>query len=335
VVLSLLVATMPSLAVFADTEGTSSGSFVIGGTAPVVNDFETYSDAECTSAVDDFTPQVTYYAKVGVSDANTVNDIQVVTVKMYYNANVVAYADESTISEGHTQTAAIMTWTKATGEWKIDAGSGPPPTSWAIVQESCKLPESTSATTGEWVFAFKVGKVASESLGSAGWMLHARVLDGTSRTAFLYSSAKQVFWYGEINVKTTNVNFGIVTPGTGFADNVNEVNTISLKMISNGEFYGNGRVSDEWTGSNSANVAAYDEDGFCANANEFSLMTWGVDDFSKAKLIPLSGTNLMLNDPTGEAGVEKTGITAWLKLSDVFIPDTYSGTVYYSIVPKI
>ena len=42
VALSLLVATMPSLAVFADTQG-QFGSFIIG--ARPVTDFETYSNA--------------------------------------------------------------------------------------------------------------------------------------------------------------------------------------------------------------------------------------------------------------------------------------------------
>jgi hypothetical protein len=41
-VLSLLVVGMPSVAVFASEEGSSSGSFTVGGEVPQVIAFETY-----------------------------------------------------------------------------------------------------------------------------------------------------------------------------------------------------------------------------------------------------------------------------------------------------
>jgi hypothetical protein len=57
----------------------------------------------CTTAASDFTPQLTYYAKVTVSDANTLNDIQVVKVKIYYDDDVSSAIDESTIVAGAAQ----------------------------------------------------------------------------------------------------------------------------------------------------------------------------------------------------------------------------------------
>lgn len=333
VALLLLVATMPSLAVFAAETGTSFGSFTVGGEAPQITDFQTYSNATCTTVATNFTPQVTYYAKVTVDDANNLSDILEVKVKIYYDADTSSPANEADISQGMTQTAAIMTWTRTTGTglWTIDAGT---PTTWAIIPTSCALPESMDATTGDWIFAFKVGKVATESLGTAGWELHARVTDGTFYTHGSYLRGKQVLWYGQMTVNTDNVDFGVVNLGTGFGADVNKVTGISVTMISNGDFAGNGAVSEMWNGSNPDNIAIYDETGVCANANEFSLMTWGVDDFSKAVLITLDGANVMNNDQTSEDGLERDTITAWLKLSNTFPNDTYTGTVFYKIVNR-
>jgi hypothetical protein len=212
----------------------------------------------------DFTPQLTYYAKVTVSDANTLNDIQVVEVKVYYDDDVSSAIDEATIVAGNAQTAAILTWTKATGLWAIDAGT---PTTWTIESASCVLP-TMGDTTGDWIFAFKVGKVATESLGDAGWDLPARGTDGTFYTHGTYLRTKQVLWYGQITVNTANIDFGTVNVNSGFADNVNEVTGISATMISNGDST-KWKILTTWSGV--THNADFDETGVCDNAMSFRL----------------------------------------------------------------
>jgi hypothetical protein len=317
-VLSLLLAVMPSLAVFAAESGSSSGSFTVGGDVPQVNAFQTYSDADCLTTANEFTPQLTYYAKVTVTDANTLNDIQVVTVKIYYDEDTATPLDESTIVAGAAQTAAILTWTKATGLWTIDAGT---PTTWAIVSGSCVTP-TMGDTTGDWIFAFKVGKVATESVGDAGWEMHARVTDGTFYTHGMYRLGKHVLWYGQITVSTANINFGIVNTNTGFADNVNEVTGITLTTISNGDFWGQAKSSATWAGVTYS--ADFDQTGACSNPNEFSLKVWCDDTFGSAVQITLAGANITTMTQTTETGMERTEITLWLRIAAVFPIDTYS-----------
>jgi hypothetical protein len=329
-VLSLLIAVMPSLAVFAAESGSSSGSFTVGGEVPHIDAFQTYSDADCLTQANDFTPQLTYYAKVTVSDANTLNDIQVVTVKIFYDDDTATPIDESTIVAGDAQTAAILTWTKTTGLWTIDAGT---PTTWAIVSGSCVTP-TMGDTTGDWIFAFKVGKVATESVGDAGWGMHARVTDGTFYTHGLYLTGKQVLWYGQITVSTANIDFGTVNVNTGFADNVNEVTGITLTTISNGDFWGQAKSSATWHGANPLNSADFDDTGACANPNEFSLKVWCDDTFGSAVQVTIAGANITTMTQTTETGMQRTEITLWLKIASVFPIDTYSGTVYFMVANR-
>lgn len=263
-----------------------------------------------------------------VSDANTLNDIQVVTVKIYYDDDTSSAIDEATIVAGAAQTAAILTWTKATGLWTIDAGT---PTTWAIESASCVVP-TMGDTTGDWIFAFKVGKVATESLGTAGWDMHARVTDGTFYTHGTYLLGKQVLWYGQITVNTANVDFGTVNVNTGFTDNINEVTGISTTLISNGDYYGNVKSSATWTGV--TYNADFDETGVCANPNEFSMMVWCEDVFGSAVQVTLAGTNVVSMTQTTETGIERATITLWLKIASVFPIDTYSGTIFFTVVNR-
>jgi len=314
--------------VFASTQGTTQGSFNIGSENPNVDAFQVYSDSDLTTVANDLTPQVTYYAKITVTDPNTLNDIQTVKVKMFYDADGTDPV-ESTVTEGNTQTAAIFTWTKATGLWTLDAGTG---TTWAIVSASSVTPTMT-ATTGDWVLAFRVGKVATESVGDANWDLHARVTDGTYLSHSLYQKDKQVLWFGQTNVNTGTVDFGEVEPGTGFADDVNKVGAVQVTCISNGEYTGSMRSAATWTGTGAEGyVADYDSTGACSNPNEFSLKAFRVDDFANAVQIGTTNTVVSPGAPqTTEAGDVHSDITFWLKVASVFQIDVYEGSIHFVI----
>ena len=326
VVAALALGLVPaSLAMAAET-GTSSGSFSVGGTAPHIDAFETYSDAACTLVANSLTPQVIYYAKISVSDANTLDDIQEIKVKSYYDATQ-ADADESTIVAGAAQTAAIFTWTKA-GGWTIAAGA---PTTWTVETASSVNPTMT-ATTGDWIMAFKVGKVATEPVGVANWDFHAKVTDGTFLAHGIYLRGKLVLWYGQITVNTANIDFGTVNVATGFADNVNEVSSISVLCHSNGDFYGQVKSSATWRGS--ANNATLDSTGACANANEFSLKVYYNDTFASATQVDTTGVNVAPQSQTTEAGLLHDTLTLWLKLGAVFPIDAYSGSITFMIANR-
>ncbi len=327
IVLALALVCLPSTAVFAADSGSTSGSFSVGGVAPNISNLQVYSDAACTLVAAALTPQVIYYIKVTVSDANTLNNINQVKVKIFYDVGA-THPDESTITAGNEQTAAIFTWTKVGNVWAKDAGAG---ASWTIVSASSVTPTMT-ASSGDWIFAIKIGKTATESIAPNVWDLHARATDSGNLTFGYYLWGKTVSWYGEAQVLTANVNFGAVALGSGFAADVNKVTGISSIFISNGDYSAMVKSSATWTGS--ANIATLDPNGNCVNASEFALKLYIADIYGSALLLDTVGVKITDGTQTLETGHSVTTTTAWLKIASVFPVDVYSGTTTYTIINR-
>jgi hypothetical protein len=326
--LALLVGLVPAAAAFAAESGGAAGSFSIGGVAPNVSDCQVYSDAGLTMVATALTPQVIYYVKVTVSDANTLNDVKEVKVKLFYDVGA-AHPNESTITAGNEQTAGIFTWTKAGNVWAVDAGSG---ATWAAISGSSVTPTLT-ASSGDWVFAIKVGKTATESIAPNVWDLHARATDNSDLTTGFYLWGKSVLWYGEIIVNTPNINFGSVVLGSGFAADVNKVTNINSTYISNGDYATQRKSSATWTGS--SNTATLDPNGNCVNAGQFALKTWYADSYGSALLMDTVGVTIRTTGTqTLETGHVTAGGTYWLKVASVFPVDVYSGTIYLMLVNR-
>ncbi|MBN1191821.1 MAG: hypothetical protein JXA46_18865 [Dehalococcoidales bacterium] len=323
----LVFVLVPSTVAQAAESGSSSGSFSVGGVAPNVTALEVYSNSACTTVAAAMTPQVIYYVKVSVTDANTLDDIKEVKLKIFYDPNA-THPDESTIAAGHEQTAAIFTWTKIGNAWAVDAGAG---TSWAAVSASSVVPTMTESS-GDWIFAVKLGKVATESMSPNVWDLHARATDDADYTAGRYLWDKSVVWYGEVQINTANINFGEVELGSGFAADVNKVTGISAHFIANGDYASNVRSSATWTGT--GNIATLDPNGNCVNAGEFAIKAYHADIYGSAYLINTTGVNCRDGAQTLETGDSISTGTFWLKIATVFPTDVYSGTITFTIVNR-
>ena len=328
IILTLVVALLGMLpqVAYAAEEGTSTGSFTITNQAPSVSVVEIYTDPGLTGTTSSLTPQVMYFTKITVSDANTLNDIEQIKLKILYDSDNSTPLDESTVTAGSNNSSAIITWTKNVG-YAIDAGAG---TSWSVVSANSTLPTMTGSS-GDFVIAFRVGKVAAESLSPAVWDFHARATDNASATSGLYNYNKQVLWYGQITVNTGSVSFGSVTPGTGFADNVNEYSTISTTWIANGNFDEKVKSTANWTGVSTN--ATLDATGGTTSPNQFALKAWNSDTFASSVLVDTTGVVIYPTPhaQTAETGDTNTANTLWLKLASIFQIDTYSGTITYII----
>ncbi len=327
IILALALGVLPATGVFASETGTTSGSFSVGAVAPSVTGLQVYSDAGLTTVASALTPQVLYYAKVTVSDANTLNSIKQMKLKMFYDVGA-THPDEATIAAGVAETAAIFTWTKAGNTWAVDAGASP---SWAIVSGSSVLPTMT-ASSGDWIFAIKVGKVATESLGANVWDLHARATDNANLTSGYYLWGKTVLWYGEVQVNTANVNFGAVALGSGFGSAVNQVTNVSATFICNGDYSEQLKSSATWTGT--SNNATLDPNGNTVNGGEFALKAWPTAVFGSAQLLNATGVNMHDDTQTSETGDVYSTYTLWLKIASVFPVDVYSGTITFVIINR-
>jgi hypothetical protein len=305
--------------VMAAVNQTATGSFTVGNSAPDVSAVELYSDLVMSEVASDMTPQTEYYLKVNVIDANGVNNIASVKAKIYYDS-AGSNPNETGFTTGNNQTCAILTW-NTTG-WFIDAGAG---TSWGLISGNCSKP--STGTGGDWKFAFKPGKVATET--TAGWDLHGRGTDNSSATDGMYCYNKTMNWYGEITLNTATINFGNVTPGTDFT--VNNVTNINATYIANGAYDEQVSASQNWTsasGNATLNTTA------SPGAGEFSLKADDTTNLTSAVNVTASPTYATIDDTgtqTVEAGDTVNTNTQWLKLGTLFTEATYTGTIYYRI----
>ncbi|HJX12920.1 MAG TPA: hypothetical protein VJ377_05265 [Dehalococcoidales bacterium] len=322
--LALLVSLAPAVMA---AEDTVSGSFTPANVTPTVSAVEIYSDAALTSVANSLTPQVMYFIKVTAADGNTIEDIDQIDVELFYDA---AGADPAAPGAPNAQTAANITWDKDGGgsEWVISAGS---PTSWAITSANCSIPGAMTASSGDWVFAVTLGKVATESVGAADWDLYARANDaGGSGEA--YTRDKEVLWYGEI-ATSASADFGSVAVGSGFADNTNEVTGISVNYITNGDYDQQVKSGATWAGA--TYTGNYDATGATGSSQQFSLNAYISDTFASRVQVDTTGASI---DATGtitsETGNTVANNTLWLRVASVFAIDTYSGTITYIIADR-
>ena len=269
-----------------------TGSFTTANVVPDVIVMEIYSDAGLTIFANSLTPQVMYYIRVTAGDPNTIDDIDEIEVQVFYDATG---SDPVAPGVANTQTAAIFLRDKDGGgsEWTVSAGAG---TSWAITSGNCTKPSGMTASSGDWVFAITPGKVATESPGSDNWDMYAKASDDALNDT-IYTRDKEMLWYGETSTSATAA-FGSVTPGTGFADDTNEVGSISVTYTSNGDYDQQVKVASSWVGSSL--TATYDATGTI----------------------------------TGETGNTVSSNTLWLKVANTFGVDTYNGNITYIIAHR-
>ncbi len=309
--------------VMAQAGGEAAGSFTVGNVPPSVQAVELYTYPNLTDAVTAMTPQVEYYLKVSIHDGNGVNNIANVTAKVYFDS-AGNNPDESGFTTGNTQTFANLTWN--TSGWSIDAGAG---TSWAINSSACDKP--TTGTTGDWKFAFKPGKVATEST-VGDWDIHGRGTDNASDTDGMYCYNKTMNWYGEINLTTTTIGFGTVSPGSDFNATGNNQTDISATYIANGDYDEKVAASSLWTGPPNATLNVTEG---TLGANEFALKADNTTTLANAVLVAASPTYATIDNTgtqTTESGDTVNTNTQWIKLAASFTEATYNGTLYYQIV---
>jgi len=325
IMVALVLALMPAVAL-ADTGGTSSGQFQVGNSDPANVSVELWTTGGTPATTTSMTPQVEYNAKVYVEDANSLDDLNTVTVRVFYDSNG-TYASGDETGAANTQTLAILTWTNATpNTWTADPSAS---TTWTIEDGSCVEPTLTG-TSGTFEFHFKPGKVATETAGSDKWHLYASADDGGGTPSTDTDENKTMNWFGEITVNTASVDWGILSAGDDFGDTTKETG-ISVTYLSNGAYDEQIASSSQWTGS--SHNADLETTGSPAE-NEFSLKAYDADTLVSAVLIDASPTYTTIDDTgtlTGESGDTVATNTLWLKLGAPFASDTYSGTIYYQI----
>jgi len=325
----LAVALLIPTTVFAGDEGTSSGSFTLSNIGPEVTAVALWDTAVTPAAATAMDPQVEFNVKVTVTDNNTLDDLSTITVTIFYDAGG-AYLVGDVPVAGHTQTAAILTWTNlAIDTWEIDANSGAG--TWSIVSANCALPaDLTAVSSGTFEFHFIPGKVATETITPDKWHIYAEADDGTIDTHALAQEGRTMDWYGEITAVSANVGFGTVALGSAETPST----AVSATYIANGAYDEQVKASSPWTGGTTPVTALTlnitgnpGEAQFSLDADDDATIIGAVQVLS-ASYTPIDITGTI----TEEAG-DTVSNNLWLSLGSSGIPDQlYTGTIYYKIL---
>ena len=330
----ILLAAVGAPSALADKQGTLSGQFSLANTAPSITSLDIVP-AGGGAPVTSLTPGASYLARLSLSDANTLDDLEVIRVALSFDggdADPSADPGES----GDTHTRACLRWTKAGDAWTISPSGGDPATTWTLNAGLCTKPSNMSATTGTWAFYFTVGKVASEAAGGAGndgWDLFCALSDGVNGVQEWPQRDYAVEWYGEITVHTGNVSWLDVMPGMDFGeDDASEQGGISITYIANGAYDEQVASAGSWAGSSGS--AALNAAG-SPGADQFSLMADDSGILAQAQVLQDVGSAYVTIDDSGtqtdDGGDTVDANTLWLKLGPSFSDGSYSGTIYYRV----
>jgi hypothetical protein len=295
---------------------------------PTVTAIEIFEDSACTIVANSMTPQSTYYARVSVNLSTTLDHLQTVMVTLFYDA---AGSNPIAPTSGDTHTCAILSCTVGlTPVWTISSGA---PTSWTIETAECVQPP-LNATSGNWIFAFKPGKVATESIAPANWDTQGKAIRTPLQTGELYVRDKAMNWYGEIIVPAS-VDWGEVPLGLTFEDATYNPETAIITYIANGDYYEDIRSSGSWTGSGET-VALDVTGGNPPPAGMFALMADNTANLGDALVVTTEYKHINASGSlTTEDGVTVNTNSLWLSLGETDIaPVTYSGTIYCQIANR-
>ncbi len=320
-VTAMLWTLVPALALAAE-EDTLTGTFTVNA-APSVTSVTLTEGA--------MTPQTQYSVTVAVSDADYLSDLTTVVLKVWHDS------DGGNPSEGEydgatadTESCAIITYTLSGDTFAINPSAS---TTWALGTCTPFDAGEKSSTTGDCIFVFTPGKVATETTGSANWQVAAKATDSGSQTGFAYDTTPgaTMAWYGEVTVGPASVDFGLLSAGTDFgASTIQSVSSVTY--ITNGAYDEKVKSNASWGSSSSL-----DSTGVCAGADEFALKADDTAALGTAVLVDTSGVIIDNTDgQTTEDGDEVTANNLWLKLASTFTAGTYnSGVITYIIAGHI
>ena len=304
------------LPAIADTEGSSEGSFELGNAAPSVTAVALYESDESTSA-SQMTPPTEYVVKIDVSDSNTLNDIDQITV-------VIKKDGYSGSDDVHNQ--ATYKWTPS-GGWEL---VGPTSTGWSL--QTSKTPGDLTVTSDTWWLHFKPSKVATE----ANWDIEVTADDGTTTDTDSVQDTPMLL-YVEISAVDASYSFGNVNLGTT-ENNITEPSdgNIQVTAIANGAYKLESKTNTTWTGQNTSDEATVNSSSGTLDDGEIRLIDNAANSYSGGTNVPTSAYQTIagyssLSGPTGESGASHD-IYQWLDVaSEGLLPDTYQGTYYVQI----
>jgi len=281
------------------------------------------------------TPQTEYSVTVAVSDADNLADLNTVVLKVWYDND----AGNPTVGEydsaaADTQTCAIITYTLSGDTFAIDPSAS---TTWALGTGTPFDAGEKATTTGDCVFVFTPGKVATQTTGSANWQVAAKATDSGSQTGFNYDATPgaTMAWYGEVSVNPASIDFGTLVAGTVFADCTPQTvyDTSGVNYIANGAYDEKVKATSAW---GTATLEPVETAPGSMTADTFSLKADDTATLGTAEMVDTTGVIIDNTDgQTTEDGDDVDTNTLWIQLASSFTAGQYDGTIYYIIAVHV
>ena len=326
----LMVSILPALANTGNNTDTTTGYFTIRNQPPYRPNITLYY-ADRTTETTTMTPQTEFAVKIETGDPNGIEDIQNITVYIFYASDV---DDESNCTDNpdNPQVHATYKWEKGEG-WTF---IGPNGTTWRINDTRSEGPVDNTSTSGTWWLHFVPSKVATEANESGMWIIKVVVNDLPGNNNSSKLTGLRMNWYGEINITDTSFDFGTV--------NYNDTNVpiqdptdhnIDVKTISNGDHKIQAKTDPVWNHTSENYNVTVNPNG-SPGSGEISLKHNGQNDTAGASWVDTANyqdiPNLTGLQQTTEEGITNE-IYIWLDVGPSgIIAGTYNGTYYVMVV---
>lgn len=315
IVTALLVALMPRGASAADTD-TMDGSFTLGNSAPTIDQVIVVAATDNGTPVTSVTPQLSYWVKVQVTDANTLADLTTCNVTLFYDAD--DDDDAGDIPSENTTHAAKISLNENTSAFTLT----PAATTWAEGGDSWRA--GATAQQGWLIFDFFVGKIAWQAADN--WDVYVSVQDDEGGTDTEYSAKDLTMnFYGEVTT-SDSVAFGSVTAGSTYADN--KVTDKEVNYICNGPYDEQVAASSAWGTGTLDTADSPGANEFCLKANDEDVLGTAVQVNTTASYTTMDDTGVI----TSESGDDVITNTLWLRVGSPFASGTYNGTIYFKVI---
>lgn len=318
---ALLLTLVPAVALAG--EDSVSGTFKCNA-APTVSSV-TLTDGAMT-------PQTEYTVTVAVGDADNLSDLSTLVLKVWYDSNGGAPTEgEYDAAAANTQTGAVITYTVLGDSFVIDPTGAS--TTWALGTCTEFDAGEKAATSGDCLFVFTPGKVATKTDGSAVWQVAVKITDSGSQTAFDYDSTPgaTMAWYGEVAVTPTSVDFGTLVKGTAFDSYTPQTvyDTSGVNYIANGAYDEKVKATSSW---GTATLEIVEKAPSAMTADTFSLKADDTATLGSAVMVDTTGATIDDTDGlTTEAGDDVDNNNLWIQLASSFTSGEYNGNIYYII----
>lgn len=194
----------------------SADQFTTGNSAPTVSS----PTLSATISPDSGASDAVYSYSITVGDADTLNDLDTVTVCLYQTT-----VGDSTCATPDPTTDVRLTWTQSTNAFTLDDGSVNDYWALGTVADLSTSPALTG-TSGTFTFKFTV----SEATREGGWTAAVSATDTSASSASDSLATTTVNHYSAI---TTRVSQDFGTLGSGLASGVTR--TASPTVTANGQ----------------------------------------------------------------------------------------------------